>query len=261
MNSFRAVKMAVEFEIRRQTQMLESGGKVLQETRLWNEDKAMTFVMRSKEEAHDYRYFPEPDLVPFTIDALYIDEICKTLPELPEEKFNRLIREYKISDYDAGVLVQDPQWVLFFEACAKHYGDVKKICNWSSGPLLSEINQRKIPLLELSLTPEKLIGLMNRVDDATISNLVAKDVLAQMIETGKTADAIIEEKGLAQVSDACALEPIVDQVIAENPQTIEQIKAGKASAAGFLVGQAMKKSQGKGNPKLLNELIKRRLSL
>lgn len=261
MNSFRAVKLGIEYEITRQTQVLESGEKVLQETRLWNEDKGMTFVMRSKEEAPDYRYFPEPDLVPFTINALTIDEIRKTLPELPEEKFNRLVREYKMSDYDAGVLVQDPQWVMFFEACVKSCGDVKKICNWISGPLLSEINERKISILALNITPEKLVGLITKVDDGTISHLVGKDVLKQMIESGQTATAIIEEKGLAQMSDTSALEAIMDQVIAENPQTIEQIKAGKTSAAGFLVGQAMKKSQGKGNPKLLNELIKRRLSL
>ncbi len=261
MNSFRAVKLGIDYEIMRQTQVLESGEKVLQETRLWNEEKGMTFLMRSKEEAHDYRYFPEPDLVPFTIDALYIDGIRKTLPELPEQKFERLVREHKISAYEARILVQDPAWALFFESCVKHYPDVKKVCNWISGPILQEINEHKISLLELNVTPEKLVGLIRQLDNGTISNLVAKDVLKQMIESGKTAEVIIREKGLAQVSDTSALEAIVDQVIAENQATVDQVKAGKESAIGFLVGQAMKKSQGKGNPKILNDIMKRRLSL
>src|SRR3989338_3770226 len=259
LNSFSAVKASLEFEVHRQEQLLLAGERIVQETRLWNDEKQMTLSMRSKEEAHDYRYFPEPDLVPFTIDQATIEKVRESLPELPAAKFDRLRKQYQLSDYDAGIIIQDQTIADFFEKCTQHSQEIKKICNWIIGPLLQEINSRKTGLAELSLKPQDLTTLIQRVEEGALSNLSAKEVFALMVETGQTPDAIIKDKGLAQVSDDSALEGIVQSVIGENQSVVEQIKQGKDSAIGFLVGQAMKKSQGKGNPKKFGELIKRRL--
>ncbi|MBP9854732.1 MAG: Asp-tRNA(Asn)/Glu-tRNA(Gln) amidotransferase subunit GatB [Candidatus Omnitrophica bacterium] len=259
MNSFKAVRTALEFEVSRQEKMVSAGEKVIQETLLWDENKMITIAMRSKEQAHDYRYFPEPDLVPFTISSSVIDDIKKNLPELPEAKLERFMKDYKLSEYDARIIIQDIQMTHFFEECGKLYQDFKKICNWLNGAVLQEINERKKAITELKLTPQDLTELIKQVDDATVSNLVAKDILKDMLSTGKNSKTIIAEKGLAQVSDEGALISIVDDLIQENTAIVEQIKAGKESAIGFLVGQAMKKSQGKANPKKLGDIIKRRL--
>lgn len=215
--------------------------------------------MRSKEDAHDYRYFPEPDLAPFDIDQKTIQEIREALPELPAAKFDRLRQQYQLSDYDCGIIIQDPAIADFFEKCAAYSKEIKKICNWIIGPLLEEINNCKVGLKELSLKPQDLTTLIKRVEEGVVSNLTAKDIFTLMIATGQTPDAIIKEKGLAQVSDDQALEEILKSVIAENEKVVEQIRQGKENAIGFLVGQAMKKSQGKGNPKKFGELIKRRM--
>lgn len=260
MNSFRSVKAALEYEIERHTQVILSGGKIVQETLLWNDEKAMTVTMRSKEQAHDYRYFPDPDLVPFNIDYTLIDRIKAELPELPQAKFIRFGQVYGLSDYDANVLVANAAIADFFEAAVKEYPHAKKIANWMTGAVLKEVNERKIIISQLKITPQGLAQLIGKVEEGIISNLVGKDVLTEMLNTGKLADVIIDEKGLAQVSDDSALLGIIDEVIAQNPNVVEQIKAGKPSAAGFLVGQAMKKSGGKANPKKLNELITRRIS-
>lgn len=259
MNSFKAVRTALEYEINRQEKVVNAGEKVIQETRLWDENKLMTAPMRSKEEAHDYRYFPEPDLVPITIAQETINRIRTSLPELPDAKLERFIRDYQLSEYDARIIVQDIQMTHFFEDCAKIYKEYKKICNWLNGIVLQEINDRKKTIKELNLTPASLTDLIKKVDDATVSNLTAKDILKTMLDSGKSADTIIEEKGLAQVSDESALVSIVDALINENTAIVEQIKSGKESAVGFLVGQAMKKSQGKANPKKVGDIIKRRL--
>jgi len=259
MNSFKAVRTALEYEINRQEKMVTAGEKVTQETRLWDENKLMTAPMRSKEEAHDYRYFPEPDLVPITIAQETINRIRTSLPELPDAKLERFIRYYQLSEYDARIIVQDIQMTHFFEDCAKIYKEYKKICNWLNGIVLQEINDRKQTIKELTLTPASLTDLIKKVDDSTVSNLTAKDILKTMLDSGKSADTIIEEKGLAQVSDESALVSIVDALINENTAIVEQIKSGKESAVGFLVGQAMKKSQGKANPKKVGDIIKRRL--
>jgi len=260
LNSFKAVKAALEYEQHRQAQMFLAGEKIVQETRLWNEDRQMTMPMRSKEEAHDYRYFPEPDLVPFVVDADTIAAARKTLPEFPSAKQNRLQTAYQLSEYDAGVLIQDQLLADFFEQSVAAYPNAKKICNWITGPLMQEINSRKIPLEKLALTPAKLAGLVQCVEEGVVSNLAAKDVFTAMLDTGEDAGAIIQNRGLAQVSDDSALAAIVEEIIAANPNVVEQIRQGKENALGFLVGQAMKKSQGKANPKKINELIKRRLS-
>ena len=260
MNSFKAVKTALEYEVKRHEQVIISGGKIIQETLLWNDEKAMTITMRSKEQAHDYRYFPDPDLVPFTIDQKVIEDVRAQLPELPQAKFLRFLSQYGLSEYDANILVSDPGMADFFEAALKEYPQAKKIANWLGGPVLMELNNRKKSISELKLTPKELVVLIAKVEEGVISNLAGKDVLTFMLDEAKGADDVIKEKGLAQVSDDSSLLVIIDEVIAQNPAVVEQIKSGKPNAAGFLVGQAMKKSGGRANPKKLNELITRRIT-
>ena len=258
MNSFRAVKAALEFEQNRQKNLVLSNQKITQETRLWNEEKGMTFPMRSKEEAHDYRYFPEPDLVPFTLEQDAIEKIKDTIPELPFEKLNRLIQEYKISNYDAQILIQDRDLSGFFEECTKHFKETKKICNWIGSALLQELNNKKTSIKDVALKPENFAKLIKKVEDGDLNNLRGKEALHDMIETGKDIDTIITEKGLTQVSDDGTLETLIEDVIKENPNVVEQVKQGKDTAIGFLVGQAMKKTQGKANPKKIGEILRRR---
>lgn len=260
MNSFKAVKSAIEFEVNRHTQIILSGGKIVQETLLWNEEKGVTVPMRSKEQAHDYRYFPDPDLVSFTIEKELVNHVKSTMPELPKEKFQRFIEKYKLSEYDSSVLIQDKGISDFFESCVKASAEPKKVCNWITSVLLKEINDRKSHIDEMFLTPVNLAGLIRNVEDGVISNLAGKDVLKFMLDTGKSADEIIAEKGLAQVSDDGALEKMLDEIFAAHKDVVLQVKEGKQSAVGFLVGQAMKKSQGKANPKKLGEMINRRIS-
>jgi aspartyl-tRNA(Asn)/glutamyl-tRNA(Gln) amidotransferase subunit B len=270
MNSFRAVKAALEYEIKRQSQVITSGGKILQETLLWHDEKGQTQTMRSKEEAHDYRYFPEPDLVPFTIDYKVIDGVRAELPELPQAKILRFISQYHLSEYDANILAADHAMADFFEGAVKEYPQAsakgpsasggKKIANWLSGPVLMELNNRKTSIDGLKLSPKDLVALIAKVEDNVVSNLVGKEVLTAMLDESKSAEEIIKEKGLAQVSDDSALMAIIDEIIGQNPMVVEQIKSGKSNAAGFLVGQAMKKSGGRANPKKLNELITRRIA-
>lgn len=259
MNSFKAVKAGIDFEVARQIELIESGEKIIQETRLWDEQKQITASMRSKEEAHDYRYFPEPDLVPFILEDTVIDNIRKELPELPDKKLKRLIEEYKLTAYDANILIQDTAVAAFFEECTTHVNDAKKVANWINGAVLKEINERKTDIKYLGITPQQLAELIDNVENGTISNLVAKDVLTKMVDSKKKASTIIEEDGLAQVSDDSALEEIIDEIIIENKGVVAQIREGKDSAIGFMVGQAMKKSKGKANPKKINELLRRRL--
>ena len=259
MNSFKAVKAGLEYEIDRHKAVISSGQKITQETLLWNEAKGMTITMRSKEQAHDYRYFPEPDLVPFTIESFIIENVKNSLPELPDIKRKRLIEQYKVSDYDADILIQDQNLANFFEECTKHYKDTKIICNWINGALLKELNQRKSTIDKINLDAENLANLIKKVDEGTISNLVGKDILTFMIDSGKNVATIIEEKGLAQVSDDGTLQKIVDEIITEQTSIAQQIKDGKESAIGFLVGQAMRKTQGKANPKRIGEIIKQTL--
>ncbi|MBZ0166426.1 MAG: Asp-tRNA(Asn)/Glu-tRNA(Gln) amidotransferase subunit GatB [Candidatus Omnitrophica bacterium] len=259
MNSFKAVRTALEYEINRQQTVILAGEQVVQETRLWDEQKLRTAAMRSKEAAHDYRYFPEPDLVPFTMEDAEIEIIRAALPELPAAKLQRIQDQYHLNDYDAGIIIQDAGMANFFEECARLYGDYKKICNWLNGNILQAMNERRISIAALGITPDQLVVLITKVDDGTVSNLIAKDVLSQMLDTKQDAATIIEAKGLAQVSDEGELEAIVAGLLTEHPKTVEQIQSGKDSAIGFLVGQAMKKTQGKANPKKLGDIIKRRL--
>lgn len=259
LNSFRAVKLALEYEANRHAQLFLKKERIIQETRLWNEEKGLTITMRSKEEAHDYRYFPEPDLVPFVVDQETITRIQGSLPESPSAKLERLVKQYQIPEYDAQIIIQNPDLADFFETCTRIYDQNKKICNWIIGPLQQELNTRKVRVSGLNLTPAALIELIKKVEDGAVSNLIGKEILPQMIDEGKSAAALIQEKGLAQVSDEQTLEKMIDEIILENKNVVDQIRQGKESAMGFLVGQVMKKSSGKANPKKIGELFRRRL--
>lgn len=259
MNSFKAVKAALEFEERRHQQVLQAGERLIQETRLWHEEKNMTMPMRSKEEAHDYRYFPEPDLVPFVVDGGTIQEIRRSLPELPQAKLDRFIQQYRLSEYDARILIQDQELAAFFEECARYYNDAKKICNWMNGPLLQELNSHKTTVSRLALKPQDLCALIQKMDEGVLSNLAAKEAFKIMIETGHDVQTVIDQKGLTQVSDENTLEKVVEAIMNEHKEIVGQVKNGKESAIGFLVGQAMRKTQGKANPKKIGEIIRRRL--
>ena len=257
MNSFKAVKAALEFEIARQRQVVTAGDKVVQETRLWDENKMATFSMRSKEDAHDYRYFPDPDLVPVVLQETAIEAIRATLPESPDKKKQRLVEQYALSEYDAQILIQDRALADFFEACASTYPQIKRICNWINGPLLMILKERKTDIAGVRLTPINFVALLRQVDEDVVSQLAAKDVLRLMVETGKDPLTIIEDQGLAQVSDDAALERLIQEILEENPKAVTQIKDGKQNAIGFLIGQAMRKSRGKANPKKVGALIQR----
>jgi aspartyl-tRNA(Asn)/glutamyl-tRNA(Gln) amidotransferase subunit B len=259
LNSFKAVKAALEYEVGRQRAIVLSGQSVRQETLLWDENRQATAIMRSKEEAHDYRYFPEPDLVPFMLKDSWIEEIRKTLPELPDFKFARFVGDYRLSGYDAGVLVQDRSLADFFEQCQAIVNDPKKTCNWITGALLKELNTRRTTIRNLSLKPQDLADIISNVESGALSNLAGKDILTMVIDGNASVGRIIRDKGLAQVSDEEELEKIITALIEDHAAIADQIRSGKEAAIGFLVGQAMKKTQGKANPKIINELIKRRL--
>lgn len=259
LNSFKAVKGALEYEIGRQTGLLEDGGRIIQETRLWDEKKQTTHSMRSKEEAHDYRYFPEPDLPPFVISQAEIDEVKKGLPELPEQKRARFMKDFVLTRKDAETLTASRNLADFFEACAAIASDPKKAANWIIGPVSFQMNSRNKDIQELALTPAALNELIALTETGKISQLAAKDVLQDMLETGKKPSVIVEEKNLGQVSDSSALGGIIEEVIAAQPKSVADYKAGKENALMFLVGQVMKMSKGKANPKTARELLIERL--
>jgi len=267
LNSFKAVQKAIHYEIERQTKMIEAGERIIQETRLWNDDKGQTFSMRSKEEAHDYRYFPEPDLVPFTISRETVAQIEKTLPELPAERVQRFIRDFGLSEYDAIVLVQEKPRANFFETTVStlkisvaDYAKVSRSASsWIQSELMALLKLKKLNIEESPVKPEDLAGLIKLIENNTISGKIAKDVLPEMFETGKSAEVIVKEKGLVQVTDTKLIEEVAERVIAANPKSAEDFRTGKKQALGFLVGQIMKETQGKANPKLVNEILERKL--
>lgn len=260
LNSFKAVQKAIQYEIDRQIKEIEGGGKIDQETRLWNDEKGQTFIMRSKEEAHDYRYFPEPDLVPFTISQSTIDEIRKTLPELPDARIKRFVKDFGISDYDAVVLVQDRALGNYFEEAIKEKASPKLVSNWMQSELLALLNENKLTIETSPVKPKDLAGLVTLIENNTISGKIAKDVLPEMFTSSKPAEVIVKEKGWVQVTDTKLIEEIADKVIAANEKSVADFKAGKQQALGFLVGQMMKLSQGKANPKMANEILVKKLS-
>ncbi len=264
LNSFRAVEKALEYEIKRQIDVLESGGTIVQETRLWNEKKGMTESMRTKEEAHDYRYFPEPDLPPLVVEDADIEEIGKEVPELPWDRRKRFIAQYGLPEYDAGVLTIFKGIADYYEEVVKQLGMkyAKDVSNWIMTELMRILNERKIEpdtIEEVGYPSSYLAELIKLVKGGTITGSVGKSVLSESYETGKSPDRIVEEKNLAQVSDASALEQVVQEVIKENPKPVEDYRSGKKNAIGFLIGQVMKKMKGRANPTVVRELLQKYL--
>jgi aspartyl-tRNA(Asn)/glutamyl-tRNA(Gln) amidotransferase subunit B len=261
LNSFRFVEKAINFEIGRQVELIESGGKVVQETRLYDSDKDETRSMRSKEEAHDYRYFPDPDLLPVEIEPAFIDGVRATLPELPDDKAARFARDLGLSVYDAGVLSASRELGAYFEAVVAELGapHAKLAANWVMGELSSALNRDNLDIAASRVSPVALRGLLVRIVDATISGKIAKDVFEAMWSEGKTADDIIEAQGLKQITDSGAIEGVIDTVIAANPKQLADYRSGKDKLFGFFVGQVMKATGGKANPAQLNDLLKAKL--
>ena len=258
-NSFKFVKDALEHEIKRQTKVLTEGGCVKQETRLWNLDRGETAVMRSKEEAHDYRYFPDPDLVPLKLEREWVDAFRADLPELPAVRTRRFLEEYGLPDYDAGVLTATRDVGEYFEASVKLFPQPKTVSNWVMGELTRELNNTGTAIGASPVSPERLVTLLRMVEQGTVSLKVARDIFPEMYRTGKAPEQIVQEKGLTQVSDEGALSQVIDDVLAKNPAQVAQFKQGKQQVLGFLVGQVMKSSGGKANPGKVNELLKHKL--
>ena len=259
-NSFRFVERAIEYEIERQIDVLEDGGEVVQETRLYDPDKHETRSMRSKEEAHDYRYFPDPDLPPMVLSDEFIDGIRATLPELPEAKGDRFVSEYGLSDSDAKLLTQEREVADYFEQVAKNTkSDTKIVANWMTGELFANLNKSELGISESPISSTQLAQLLDRLNDNTLSGKTAKQVFAALWEQEGEVDAIIEAKGLKQITDTGAIEAIVDAEIADCPDQVQQYKDGNDKVIGFLVGQVMQRSQGKANPQMANQLLKQKM--
>jgi len=258
-NSFKFVKDAIEYEVKRQTKVLSEGGRIQQETRLWNLDRGETAVMRSKEEAHDYRYFPDPDLVPLKLEREWIESFRASVPELPVARMKRFVGEFGLPEYDAGVLTASKGIADYFETCVKLFNQPKTVSNWVMGELTRELNNSGTNVGASPVTPEQLVGLLEMVEKGTISLKVARDMFPELYRSGKSAEQIVREKGLTQVSDEGALDKIIEEVLTKNPTQVAQFKEGKQQVLGFLVGQAMKASGGKANPGKVNELLRKKL--
>jgi len=254
-NSFRYLRQAIEYEIERQIDVVSGGGRVQQETRLWDSSTGRTHSMRSKEEAHDYRYFPEPDLPPLVVSDERVERIRATMPEMPSARRRRFVAAYALPDYDAGVLTQSPELAAYFEAVATAVASPKVASNWVMGELLRTLNERGVAVDGSPVGPSALASLIGLVEKGTISGSIAKDVFATMFATGRPADEIVAEEGLAQIGDEAAILAIVREVIAEQAGPVAQYRAGKKQTLGFLVGQVMKRSAGKANPPLVNRLM------
>jgi aspartyl-tRNA(Asn)/glutamyl-tRNA(Gln) amidotransferase subunit B len=260
LNSFRFVERAINHEIERQIELLESGGQVVQETRLYDANKDETRSMRSKEEANDYRYFPDPDLLPLVIDPAFIETVRSQLPELPDQKRDRFKTRYGLSGYDAGVLTATRELADYYEAVVRAAAADPKLCaNWVMGELSAALNKAGLEIDQSPVEAERLAGLIQRIADETISGKIAKQVFEALWESGESADAVIDRQGLRQITDTSAIEAIIDAIIAANPGQVEQYRAGKDKLFGFFVGQAMKATEGKANPAQLNELLRKKL--
>ena len=259
MNSFRHVQKALEYEIKRQLDILESGQEVIQETRLWNENEGKTYPMRSKEESHDYRYFPEPDLLPLVIDQEWLDAIADRLPELPDEKMKRFMDQYGLPKYDSEVLTSSIELADYFELCARETGDAKMVSNWIMSELLRAIKGDDREIEDCPVSPSDLTELLKMIKDGTISGKIGKDVFKEMYREGKSARAIVKDKGLIQISDEAEIAAIIEQVLEGNLEQVAKYKKGKKKLLGFFVGQVMKKTKGKANPRLVNEILEKAL--
>ncbi len=259
MNSFRNVQRALEYEIKRQKYILENGGRVVQETRLWDDAEGATFPMRGKEEAHDYRYFPDPDLPPLVVSSRWVEDIGRTLPELPSEKRKRFIRNYGIPPYDAEVLTSSRALADYFEAVAARCGKSKAASNWVMGDIMGHLKEDKLEMNECPVAAESLGDLIKLIEDGTISGKMAKEVFEEMWRSGKEPAVIIKEKGMEQITDPSALEKVIDDILAAHPTQVEQYKGGKEKVFGFFVGQVMKATKGQANPTMVNDILKEKL--
>jgi aspartyl-tRNA(Asn)/glutamyl-tRNA(Gln) amidotransferase subunit B len=260
LNSFKFVEKALEYEIERQKKILEEGGKIIQETRLWNTERGITESMRTKEEAHDYRYFPEPDLVPIMVEQQWIDEIEKSLPELPDAKRKRFVSEYGLPEYDADLMTSEKSLADWFEEAVRFEGQPKAVSNWIMVELMRLLKEENKAIEECPLKPKQLVDMLKLINKGTISGKIAKTVFEEIYRTGKDAESIVREKGLVQISDAGEIEKVVADVIAKNPTEAARYKAGEEKLLGFFVGHVMKLTKGKANPKIVNELLKKKLS-
>jgi aspartyl-tRNA(Asn)/glutamyl-tRNA(Gln) amidotransferase subunit B len=260
MNSFHNVERALAYEIERQREVLGDGGAVVQETRLWDPAKGVTEAMRGKEEAHDYRYFPDPDLVPLVVDARWVEEIKKGLPELPLQRKGRFVKEYQIPEYDAGVITASKALADYYEEGVRFFPEPKQVANWIMGDLLRLLKEDDKEAEDSPLSPDQLAEMLGLIKDGTISGKIAKTVFEQMYKTGKGAKEIVVEQGLVQITDAAALTQIVEAILQDHPNEVAAYKKGKDKLFGFFVGQVMKATQGKANPQLVNEILKKKLS-
>jgi aspartyl-tRNA(Asn)/glutamyl-tRNA(Gln) amidotransferase subunit B len=254
-NSFRALQRAIEFEIDRQIEIVEEGGKVVQETRLWNEAEGVTKSMRSKEEAHDYRYFPEPDLMPLEISREWVEKVKATMPELPEQKRQRYM-EKGLSEYDAGVIVEQMETALFFDQVIDKVSNIKTAVNYLMGDITAYLKENKINITETKLTPERLVGLVDLIEKGTISNNIGKKIITIMLETGEHAHEIVEKQGLSVISDDSAIREIAQKIVDANPEQVAAYKGGRDKLFGFFVGQVMKETKGRANPQMINDILK-----
>lgn len=260
MNSFRNVERAIDYEINRQIELIEEGEKIIQQTLLWDADSNEAYPMRTKEEAHDYRYFPDPDLLPVVVDYEWRQEIEKNLTELPDLKLQRFINDYSLSPYDAQILTQTKQLANYFEETASINNDYKLTSNWITGDVMAVMNDKKIDISDFPISPVNLGKLINLINNQTISGKIAKDVFAEMLDNNLDPEEIVKSKNLVQISDASEIENIIDKVISENSTQVQEFKSGKEKVFGFFVGQVMKESKGKANPKLVNEILRNKLS-
>jgi aspartyl-tRNA(Asn)/glutamyl-tRNA(Gln) amidotransferase subunit B len=259
LNSFKHVEKAIQYEIDRQKEIVLEGGRVVQETRLWDPDKGRTFSMRGKEDAHDYRYFPDPDLLPLVVDDAWITRIRQHLPELPEARKDRLMTTYELSAYDAEVLTSSRELADYFENCVELCPQPKPVSNWVTGPLLALLNTQGKTITDSPVSHENLAALLQLMADGTISNKIAKTVFDDMAQSGKSPGEIVEKKGLVQVTDVSAIDTVVNDVLSKNPKEVEAYQNGKTKLIGFFVGQVMKQTQGKANPKIVNEVLRKML--
>jgi aspartyl-tRNA(Asn)/glutamyl-tRNA(Gln) amidotransferase subunit B len=259
MNSFRHVEKALEYEIRRQIAVLEDGEEVVQETRLWDVGQGVTISMRGKEEAHDYRYFPDPDLVPLRIDEKWVEEIRKGLPELPDEKKERFVRQYQIPEYDAEILTSSKPLSGYYEETVKSFNEPKIVSNWVMGDLLRELKRDEKEIDQCRVTPKHLAEMLQMIKKGTISGKIAKEVFEEMYQTGASPEDIVKEKGWTQILDEREIEKAIEKAMEAHPKQVEDYRKGKEKLFGFFVGEVMKQTQGKANPKLVNELLKKKL--
>ena len=259
MNSFKNVQRALEYEIRRQVELIKAGKKVVQETRLWDVEAGVTRPMRTKEYAHDYRYFPEPDLVLMEIDPEWVEEIRRSLPELPAQRLERFVRDYNIPEYDARILTSRKALADYFERCVRCFPKPKVVSNWIMVDILGALSARGMEIEEFPISPEGLADLLKLIEDGTINQRTAKDVFSEMLDTGKGPEEIVRSKGLTQISDERTIAEIVEKVLAENMDAVESYRKGKEKAFGFLVGQVMRETRGKANPQIVNRILKEKI--